>query len=196
MKEPKRSQILVKQILELNGAEFSCKSFPDSSGLLSELYKSGKIDRSPEQRVSDNNQKIWFYKANSNLKLKAEVKQKKQKVQKKSNKEIIFDLFLVKKTWSSLELIEKGFHRKSVRSSLRSLEVEGKIHVSGHLSTGARVPFNVYTLGKSPDNKIIEVKHKTKLNTDSSDVWKDVWPELFTLPKFKELGVKIHSHPY
>jgi hypothetical protein len=194
MKEPKRSQILVKQILDLNGAEFSCKSFPDSSGLLSELYKAGKIDRIPEQRVSDNNQKIWFYKSNSNLQLK--VKQKKQKVQKKSNKEIIFDLFLEKNTWSSSELIEKGFHRKSVRSSLRSLEVEGKIHVSGYLSTGSRVPFNVYTLGKSPDNKVVEVKHKTKLNTDSSDVWKNIWPELFTLPKFKELGVKVHSHPY
>jgi hypothetical protein len=194
MKEPKRSQILVKQILELNGAEFSCKSFPDSSGLLSELYKAGKIDRIPEQRVSDNNQKIWFYTANCNLQLK--VKHKKQKVEKKSNKEIIFDLFLDKNTWSSLELIEKGFHRKSVRSSLRSLEVEGKIHVSGHLSTGARVPFNVYTLGKSPDNKIVEVKHKTKLSSDSSDVWKNIWPDLFTLPKFKELGVKVHSQPY
>jgi hypothetical protein len=197
MKEPKRSQILRKLIIDLNGAEFSCSTFKfeGAARLLTDFYKAGKLDRVAEQKQCGTKRKVWFYKANSSLKLK-EVSdvEKKEVTEKKSNIELIYDLFLTKPSWTSIEVIEQGFHRKSARACLRTLELQKKIHISGHLNLKCRVPVGVYTLGSPPDNKDVEVNSRIKV--DSSSVWKDIWPELFTIPNFKELGVKVHSHPY
>jgi hypothetical protein len=209
MKEPKQSQILRQLILDLNGAEFAASSFNgthDFSSLITRLHRLGEIDRSTEPRLFNSDRKVWVYTANSNLKLKeVEVKAaKKEKVTKKTSKEIILELMNAdKRGWQASEFHHLDYHPKSIRTALRELTLQEDIHISGKQNEGRRNFSNIYNLGKSPDGKYQLGKSKAKaevikrkLSFQSDSPWKDVYPELFTLPKFKELGVKVHSQPY
>jgi hypothetical protein len=200
MKEPKQSQKLRQLILDLNGAEFAGSSFNgihDFSSMITALHKAGELDRSPMPRIFNTVRRVWVYKANSNLKLK-EAKIKKEKVVGKTSKDIILEMMNAdKRGWQASEFHHLNYHPKSIRTALRELTLQEDIHISGKMNAGKRNFSNIYKLGKSPDGKyqLGQSKAKIKLSVKSTSPWKDVYPELFTLPKFKELGVKVHSHP-